>query len=239
MKLFKGLSFLILFYLALFLVYGIDFANIFIMSYLLHEIAHIIVIRLFHFKLEGVYLIPFGGQIKINACKNHSPLIDLAIYTAGPGINALLIFIGYFLGLDSIIRINFTLCFINLLPILPLDGFYIILNLFALGLPYYYAIKIALGISLVLAIIALLLAPLINYSLLILSCYMIIITLLEIKSNHIYKSFLLEKMLKYSYINPNKEIKPTINLKRMHYKGANSYFNLDGIIYYEQSFLKK
>ena len=53
------------------------------------------------------------------------------------------------------------------------------------------------------------------------------------------KSFLLEKMLKYSYINPNKEIKPTINLKKMHYKGANSYFNLDGIIYYEQSFLKK
>ena len=38
--------------------------------------------------------------------------------------------------------------------------------------------------------------------------------------------------------NPNKEINPTIRVKKMLYKGYNTYFKLDGEIYFDKSFLK-
>lgn len=238
MKLFKGIGSLIFIYISLLMVYDIQFSTIFICSYLLHEIFHIIVIYLLKFKIEEVYLIPFGGQIKMNGNKNHNPFYDVVIYLAGPLANLFLLINGLVLKSNMLKDINLILFSFNILPIMPLDGFYIFSNLLALKIPYYYALKITLIISLILAFVLLCVAYLINFSLIILSIYMIIITINELKNNYIYKGLLMEKISNIN-IGPNKEIKPTIKIKKIVYKGLNTYFSLGDDIYYDKNFFKK
>lgn len=238
MRLYKGIIGLVFIFIAIVFVYDIEFAIIFISSYIFHELCHLIIIKYFHFKIEEIYLIPFGGQIKIKCLKNHSPLIDVIIYLAGPLGNMILLSLGFIIKNDNLKTINLTLFLFNLMPIMPLDGFHILSNLFSLKLPYFYALRICLIISILFATIILILAPFINYSILILAGYMIFISLNELISNNLYKGLLLERMVSDIY-NPNKEIKPTIKLKKMIYKGYNTYFNIDGEIYFDKSFLKK
>lgn len=238
MKLFKGIIGLLFIFIAIIFVYNIRFAIIFISSYIFHEICHLIIIKLFHFKVEEIYLIPFGGQIKIKCQKNHCPLIDVIIYFAGPLGNAILLCFGLILKNDNLKTINLTLFLFNLMPIMPLDGFHILTNLLALKLPYFYAIKICLIISIVFATFFLILAPFVNYSFLILAGYMLLISVKEFIACDLYKGLLLERMVNGVNNNPNKEIKPTIRLKQMLFKGYNTYFNLDGEIYFDKSFLK-
>ena len=238
MRLFKGIIGLVFIFLAIIFVYDIRFAIIFVSSYIFHELWHLILIKSFHFKVEEIHLIPFGGQIKMNCKKNHSPLIDAFIYLAGPLGNAILLVLSFIIKSDNLKMINLILFLFNLMPIMPLDGFYVLVNFLALKLPYFYALKICLIISIVFASGLLILAPFINYCFLILAGYMLFISLNEFISSNFYKGLLLERIVDESNNNPNKEIKPTIRLKKMLYKGYNTYFKLDGEIYFDKSFLK-
>lgn len=174
----------------------------------------------------------------MNCKKNHSPLIDAFIYLAGPLGNAILLVLSFIIKSDNLKMINLILFLFNLMPIMPLDGFYILVNFLALKLPYFYALKICLIISIVFASGLLILAPFINYCFLILAGYMLFISLNEFISSNFYKGLLLERIVDESNNNPNKEIKPTIRLKKMLFKGYNTYFKLDGEIYFDKSFLK-
>ena len=177
MRLFKGIIGLVFIFLAIIFVYDIRFAIIFVSSYIFHELWHLILIKSFHFKVEEIHLIPFGGQIKMNCKKNHSPLIDAFIYLAGPLGNAILLVLSFIIKSDNLKMINLILFLFNLMPIMPLDGFYILVNFLALKLPYFYALKICLIISIVFASALLILAPFINYCFLILAGYMLFISI--------------------------------------------------------------
>ena len=106
MRLFKGIIGLVFIFLAIIFVYDIRFAIIFVSSYIFHELWHLILIKSFHFKVEEIHLIPFGGQIKMNCKKNHSPLIDAFIYLAGPLGNAILLVLSFIIKSDNLKMIN-------------------------------------------------------------------------------------------------------------------------------------
>ena len=113
MRLFKGIIGLVFIFLAIIFVYDIRFAIIFVSSYIFHELWHLILIKSFHFKVEEIHLIPFGGQIKMNCKKNHSPLIDAFIYLAGPLGNAILLVLSFIIKSDNLKMINLILFLFN------------------------------------------------------------------------------------------------------------------------------
>lgn len=239
MKLYKNIPFLIVIYVLLTFVYGFKISMVFIFSYLMHELFHILAIYHYKMKIISISLIPFGGQIRYDGGVDCNPKIDLIIYSSGPFINLVLVIIGYVFSFKELISINISLALFNLLPAIPLDGFYITLNTFSLKIPYYFALKISLCISLITAIGLFIISLFINLYLMFLSIYIVIISIKAFIRNDLYKTLLLEKIALYSNENINYEIKPHINIKYIIYKGCNTYFKMNNTLYFDRDLLKK
>ena len=93
---------------------------------IIHEYSHIIVAKIFKIKYNKVFF-KIGGMcanIKKNNISNAKYII---IYLAGPLINLILYFI--FKNNYYISKINFILFIINLIPIKPLDGYNILIQI--------------------------------------------------------------------------------------------------------------
>ena len=183
-----------------------------------HEFGHYLISHIFKYKIDKIYIYPFGGLIKYNEIID-KPLYQELLITIGGPLNQfliyLLIFILYKNNLISnyffnvIKNYNYSILIFNLLPIVPLDGSKIInilLNkIFNFRLSYYF-----LGFISIIFI-----TLLFGYS----SNYLIIVFLIyEIynyikNSNIIFNKFVLEKFLyknnykKYKYINNIKKLK--------------------------------
>ena len=116
----------------------------FVSAYL-HEMGHIIVMKICGQNINQIKILPFGIDIqKNNALSSYKA--DILISSAGILVNLLLIFLckvfyqGYFA--DFFITSNFILIFINILPIKSFDGGQIIETLLALKYDLTIADKI-------------------------------------------------------------------------------------------------
>ncbi|MBQ2897354.1 MAG: hypothetical protein IJE46_03405 [Clostridia bacterium] len=94
---------------------------------LLHEAGHLLVARNFGYKINGIKIEPFGVCLKLSdkkICSFHEVLIS----AAGPCVNILLVIFGaiavkFGIQISNVFFIsNFYMLFINLLPVMPLDG---------------------------------------------------------------------------------------------------------------------
>lgn len=126
MKINYSLLFLILF--SLYIGY-FDKLLLFIVCLLIHEIGHLIFIKLFKVKINSFTLSIYGGLIDIN----YDNLISLnkykkiIIYSSGTFMNLI-----FYILFNNVIfgKIHLIMLFFNLLPIFPLDGFNIYILLF-------------------------------------------------------------------------------------------------------------
>lgn len=128
------------------LAFGISFSwqTVFILLgvLLIHELGHLAGMILFGFKDTQVLFLPFLGAVTIGDKEDATPLQKLIIYLLGPVPGVIGGFIAAYVYLVTlnplwyeIALISIILNYINLLPILPLDGGRVLEALFYIRFP--------------------------------------------------------------------------------------------------------
>lgn len=185
---------------------------------LFHEFGHYFISYLFKYKIDKIYLYPFGGIIKYDEVIDKPLYQELLITIAGP-INQLLIYLLIFIlhknnlitnyFFNVIKNYNYSILIFNLLPIIPLDGS----KLINILLNKLFNFRLSYNLLEIISLITLLLLFKYNHN------YLIIVFLLYeiyiyIKNKYIiFNRFILEKYLyknsykRYSYINDISKLK--------------------------------
>lgn len=202
MKKFK-ISYLLLFFLGsiIFTIYQRKFIAI-LFTILIHELGHLIILKIYKIKIEEITLLPIGAYLKINIFRDEEIKRYLLIYSFGIFFNLIIAILALIFNNQFLFKLNIGMMIFNLIPILPMDGFYILNYLICLFLPYRLAYKISLLINIL--FMPLLILVIFKYNLgLIFICYFLYFVLILIKNikrrNHLYEDFLLKKHLNYNY----------------------------------------
>lgn len=96
-----------------------------------HELAHLLMARVYGYKIVGLELFPFGGAAYCDDLFEGRKFDESIMALAGPALNLLLLFGAQALRWQGIwtgelavdfVRFNFWLAAFNLIPVLPLDG---------------------------------------------------------------------------------------------------------------------
>jgi len=120
-----------------------------IVAVVLHELAHSRVARSRGYLIEEMILMPYGAVLTGKENINKSDAV--AIYLAGPVFNALtaLVFIALWWLIPFIynftkqfVAANLILCIFNLIPVYPLDGSKILMNITEKKLKTLFILKI-------------------------------------------------------------------------------------------------
>ena len=129
---------------------------------IIHELGHLLFIKIFNKEILEIKIYPFGGITKYNSLINHNIKEELLISIGGIINQLLLILIYTILFKINIInnytynlfnKLNISLLIFNMLPIIGLDGEKIIHLLLELILPYKKVNNISIIISLITIII--------------------------------------------------------------------------------------
>lgn len=89
---------------------------------LIHELGHIIMIKLLNEKINSIEITPIGCFINLKK-KHFSLLKGILIYSGGIVLNLVSLF---FIKNYTFIKFTYTMISFNLIPIVPLDGYQII-----------------------------------------------------------------------------------------------------------------
>lgn len=171
---------------------------------LIHELGHILVCLYFKFKIINVTIYPFGGITHIEKDLNTPVYKDILLALGGIFMQLILMFINNSL----FIKYNLSIMLFNMLPIIPLDGSYLLKAI----LNKFYSFKRAYFIYIVISIISIFIYIGYNYkysinNYLIISIFIYRIYRVIKDYKYIYNRFLLERYLKkykFKYISTRK-----------------------------------
>lgn len=220
-------------YLILFLFFICGYFNYFlIISIILfiHDLGHIIVMKVFKINIISIEVLPFGSVINTNIKYNLNSNKFLLISLAGIFNQLLLYAVFYLLFLSGVINdisynifliYNKYIIFFNLLPMIPLDGSKISLSILERFIPYKYSIIIGNIASLIMIIIFIMNSQ-INLNTILISIFLFMKTYEEvIMYNYIFMKFLIERyLLDIDY----KRIKMVNSIKKI-YKNKYNFIN--------------
>ena len=167
-----------------------------------HEFGHYFISKIFKWKIDKIYLYPFGGLIKYNEIIDKPFKEEFLIAISGI-LNQLLVYLIFFLLYKNNIinnyffnilkNYNYSILFFNLIPIIPLDGSKI-LNIILNKIFSFRRSYILLNIISVLLLIIFIFKS--NGGLLIVILFLIYKIYLNVKErNLIFNRFILEKYL--------------------------------------------
>ena len=158
----------------------------------LHEIGHLIALRIFKVEIEAFSLSLFGGNISRKTLNSTKYLQDVLIYFSGPFLNLFLyiIFILFYNNSDfylykELATVNLFICLFNLLPFYSFDGGKILLSVFKIFFSEKASEAIVTAASFVVAVpftaftITLFLKNPGNFHLVILSMFMLLSLILK------------------------------------------------------------
>lgn len=149
------------------LMFGFKLAIIIMVSIFFHELAHTLVARKYNLSKDKInFNFLFGGAAMKKDIIKITPIKRLKIAIAGPVSHLFLIIISFIVALFSpeiflnfiseFIVLNFMFFFLNLLPILPLDGFHVLTSILQVKTKKY--LSISLIVSIISCIIAIILS---------------------------------------------------------------------------------
>ncbi len=122
----------------------------------IHEMAHILIARLFHYPIDEIIIYPFGLSAQISYIGFGNLIQEVMIICAGPLMH---VFIPYFLQLwnqqgfisntflSYLLQMNVSIFIFNILPIYPLDGGRLLQTFFHCFLPFTIANKLTYIVS--------------------------------------------------------------------------------------------
>ncbi|MDD3453767.1 MAG: hypothetical protein PHN42_05815 [Bacilli bacterium] len=204
---------------------------------LIHELGHIFGAYIFSWKIKKIVILPFGGITIFNELLNRKIKEELIIVMLGPLFQIIFITIlNLKLKEDIITNYNIIILFMNLLPIIPLDGSKI-LNLIT---DYFFSYKTSYYITLICSIfccIFFIIYSIIKFNLIfiIFIYFLLLKNIKEIKNKRYkYNKFILERYNYNLYFNKYKVIK-NINKMKRDYKHIFIYNNKQ---YTEKEFLR-
>lgn len=132
MKIIK-VNFLTIYFLLVLLLCGyLKIGIIIFFIVIIHELGHVLFIKLFKYQILDITLYPFGGVTRVSKDINTPVLKEILMASGGIIFQTLLFIAIYFmpLGIETKIlfyKYNLSIMVFNVLPIIPLDGS-IILN---------------------------------------------------------------------------------------------------------------
>jgi len=121
---------------------------------LLHEAGHMLAAKILGYNTQGIRIEPFGVCLKLEG-EQINCLHEVIICAFGPIVNIILIILGtifVYIGVkvpEVFFVSNFYMLFINLLPILPLDGGRILKSVLCAEIGDLLSKKIVKGISVI------------------------------------------------------------------------------------------
>lgn len=153
------ISFITILILVLSILFGLikNVFSLYLISFI-HEIFHLIACVLLKIKIEKFLVLPFGFSLKVYNIENESSIKQIIVYISGPlsfFINIVWIGILYRYNIITTVNynylkvINFVTFSLNLLPIIPLDGFNVLKGIMQILLPYKKSLKVVTIVSLV------------------------------------------------------------------------------------------
>lgn len=213
------------------------FSNLLVFSSLIlaHEFGHVLVAKIFKYKVEKVIIYPYGGLTKLDSLINTNINKDIMVAISGIVMQCLYFITVYLLYSNGIIReyiynlfilYHNSMIFFNLLPIIPLDGFKI-LNLF---LSKFLNFNLSNNVSVFISLFTIIIFILCdfyekNYSMiLVIAILMQNIYKFYYQISFIYNRFLIERYLYGMRYNNCKVIR---DIKKM-YKNKNHIFMKNG-----------
>ncbi len=213
----------------------------------IHEIGHMLAAKYYKWKIDKIYIYPFGGCVKFNEMLNKPLKEELHIMINGPLLQMLyfaIIVLLYQLGLLTnntyylFKNYHFSLLLFNLLPAIPLDGGRLLNILLCYLTPYKKSMKYTTLIS-YLVFILVIIFIIINYrnlNLLLMTVFLISKVIIEERNiNYLYNRFILERYLnKYNF----KKRKIVLNKNSM-YKDAKHIIKSKKRYISENEFLQK
>ena len=135
-------------------LYGnVSYYALILSSLIIHEIGHIVAALLCKVKVERCVIMPYGGEIELKGGNSIAPKKQLAIALGGPIATICCIAVTPFLDpllAEPLLKIQFILLGINIIPIWPLDGGRIIMSLIHIFYPRIRMVEFYLTISLIL-----------------------------------------------------------------------------------------
>lgn len=212
----------------------INYLVIYLFILTTHEIGHIITIKLLKYKIESITLLPCGGIITTNINLNIKSLHLFLISISGILMQLILLLLikdnGSY-NYDIFYNLNISLIIFNLLPIIPNDGYKILLSINENIFKY----RISQILSIIISIISLFILFYITKNIIIfITIYIFNIkNILEYK--YIINKFLLERYLYKTLYKRSKHIKSVKDI----YKCRKNYIKYDKIELEEEILLEK
>ncbi len=203
----------LLFYIILILSGYINYLYFYLIIISIHELGHIITIKLLKIKINSITIYPFGGIIKTNINYNINSNKYLLISISGILAQIILFIIFNDLGNQTFWYLNLNIIIFNLIPIYPSDGNKILTSI----LERFISYKNTLVITNVISVISLFLLFIYSKNIFI----FIILYFMNVKVillfNYIFNKFILERYLyknkykKNNYVTSEKEFKKCRN----------------------------
>lgn len=163
---------------------------------LVHELGHLFFALLFHWKIDKVTILPWGGLTVFQEKMNRPWIEEFCILFGGPFFQT--VFVSFLNGPDYVFTYHILLLWFNFLPIIPLDGSKLWNLLFQKFFPFKFAYACTLLLSCLFLIVSFLIVFTLPHPLFLILALLCLVrdTVLAVqKKELLWQKFLLERYL--------------------------------------------